>query len=126
LSIQAITGNTRRVDYPGWVDGAPTSSAEQTCAFCGGSPIDWVHPLAPGLVEYRVYGKGHTLPSFWGLCDSCEQTYRSGDDVPVIDLIRSAGAWAWVADDDVAECIGQPLAVFRRADRGARRLTHSG
>ncbi len=81
----------------------------------------WAHPLADDLVAYREYGKGHTLPTSWALCDRCETIYTSGDDDAAVEVMRSS-AWSWVADDDVAECIRQPLAVFRRADLGARRF----
>jgi hypothetical protein len=111
------------MDCSGWVDGAPTRSAGQSCAFCGEAPISWVHPLDASLVRYREYGKGHTLPTFWCLCESCELTYRSGDDDAAVVRMRSADPWALVADGDVEERIRQPLAVFRRADRGPRRVS---
>ncbi len=107
-------------DPPGWLDGAPTSGIGQSCAFCGTRDVAWIHRLSPELVGYRVYGKGHTLPTFWTLCDGCEQLYESGDDEAAVQVMRSS--WLPVADEDVTECIRQPLAVFRRADLGSRRL----
>lgn len=109
-------------DQPGWVDGAPTSRRGQSCAFCGSSDVVWVHPLAGDLVRYRQYGKGHTLPSFWALCDRCELVYASGDAEAAVEVMRSSDGWPSVTAEDVAECIRKPLAVFRRADKGARRL----
>ena len=76
--------------------------------------------MARDLLAYREYGKGHTLPTFWALCDRCEGFYASGDDDATVEVMRSS--WSWVADEDVAESIRKPLAVFRRADLGARRL----
>ena len=93
----------------------------QSCAFCGARDVVWVHPLAEDLVAYREYGKGHTLPTSWALCDRCERIYSSGDDDAAVEVMRSS-VWSWVADDDVAECIRKPLAVFRRADLGPRRF----
>lgn len=108
-------------DPAGWVDGAPSSGTGQSCAFCGTREVAWVHPLASGLVTYRVYGKGHTLPSFWVLCDRCEGIYATEDEDAAVEMMRSSD-WSWVAEEDVAECVQKPLEVFRRADRGARRL----
>src|SRR4029077_16861457 len=33
-----------------------------------------------------------------------------------------SSAWAWVGENDIAECIRKPLAVFRRADLGPQRF----
>jgi hypothetical protein len=107
-------------DPPGWVDGAPTSGIGQSCAFCGTRNVAWVHRLARDRLTYRQYDKGHTLPSFWALCDRCEGVYASGDDDGAIELMRTH--WPYADDEDVAECIRKPLAVFRRADLGARRF----
>lgn len=73
-----VTRHVPSPDPPGWVDGAPTSGIGQLCAFCGTREVAWVHPLASDLVTYRVYGKGHTLPNFWALCDRCEGNLRGG------------------------------------------------
>jgi hypothetical protein len=99
----------------------PTSRHAQSCAFCG-HEVAWVHPLASDLVAYREYGKGHTLPTFWALCDRCEGIYASGDVDAAVEVMRASDAWSWVAVEDVDECIRKPLDVFRRADLGARRL----
>jgi hypothetical protein len=97
-----------------------SSRIGQVCAFCGSRDV-WAHPLAEGLVSYREYDKGHTLPTLWALCDRCEGIYTSGDDDMAVEVMRSSG-WSWVAEEDIAECIRQPLAVFRRADPGPRRF----
>ena len=80
----------------------------------------WAHRLASDRLTYRQYGKGHTLPPVWALCDRCEEVYASGDDDAAVEVMRN-GRWA-VTDEDVAECIRKPLAVFRRADLGSRRI----
>jgi hypothetical protein len=79
-----------------------------------------VHPLARDRGTYRQYGKRHTLPAFWALCDRCEGVYASGDDDGAVEVMRDGG-WT-AADEDVAQCIRKPLAVFRAADLGSRRL----
>lgn len=114
-----------RVDSPdpdGWVDGVPTSGRDQSCAFCGTASVAWVHPLAIDRVQYRVYGKGHTLPTFWVLCGACEAIYASENADAAVDVMRSSGHWGQVDDGDLAEQIRKPLDVFRRADLGAKPL----
>jgi hypothetical protein len=81
-----------------------------------------VHPLAAERVRYRVYGKGHTLPTFWTVCDRCEALYAAGDDDALVELMKASDGWYWSTEADVDEIIRQPLAVFRNADKGARRL----
>jgi hypothetical protein len=107
---------------PDWVDGAPTSGRGQSCVFCGGSTVAWVHPLNSGLVQYQAHGKGHTLPTFWTLCESCEGVYRVGDDEVAVDLMKAHMEGFCETDEDVEETIRKPIAVFRRADRGGRRV----
>ena len=111
-----------RWEPAGWVDGAPTSGRDQSCAFCESPVVRWVHPLAADLVTYRVYGKGHTLPTFWALCERCESLYVAGDDPSLLRLMVASDAWQWETAADIDETIVQALEVFRRADRGARRL----
>jgi hypothetical protein len=93
----------------------------QSCAFCGSPDVVWNHPLAEDLVAYREYGKGHTLPTSWALCERCEEIYSTVGDDAAVQVMRSS-AWAWVGENDIAECIRKPLAVFRRADLGPQRF----
>lgn|GEM_PF-2734088 len=118
----SMSGAGAPPDPPCWVGGAPTSRVGQSCALCGTRDVTWVHPLHPDRVAYRQHGKAHTLPTFWTLCDRCEQVYALGDDDAAIALMRAADGWDHVPDVDVEECIAQPLAVFRHADLGVRRL----
>jgi hypothetical protein len=69
-------------------------------------------------------GEGYTLPTFWALCERCEAIHASGDDDAAVEVMRSSPAWSWVDDDeeDVAERLLRPIAVFRRADVGSRRF----
>jgi len=107
---------------PGWVDGIPTTSWGQLCAICGTADGTWVHPLDPDQVGYREYDKGHTLPGFWALCQRCEQLYRAGEDTDLVEIMKSSPDWLWDSPRDIEECLRKPLAVFRRADKGARPL----
>jgi hypothetical protein len=115
-------GQQSAPDPPGWVDGAPTSGIDQSCALCGSQVVSLVHPLAAERVRYRVYGKGHTLPTVWTVCDRCEALYAAGDDDALVELMKASDGWYWSTEADVDEIIRQPLAVFRNADKGARRL----
>jgi hypothetical protein len=99
----------------------PTTGTGQSCALCGSPEVVWIHPLDRDLLTYQVIGKGQTLPTFWTLCGRCEEIYQSGDDDGAVAVMH-ASTWSWVADNEVTECIGKPLAAFRRADLGARRL----
>lgn len=104
----------------GWVDGAPTSAKDQYCAFCAAEDVTWVHPLDSAKVAYRAWGNGYTLPSFWALCERCEQLYQDGDDEGIVAVQVAADA---TRGEDIGEDIRKPLAVFRRADLGGRRFT---
>jgi hypothetical protein len=81
----------------------------------------WVHPLADDLIEYRVNGTGHTLPTFWTLCERCEQLHRCRDDTSILALLKHSPGWLWQVEDG-EEALAVPLAVFRRADLGAHRI----
>jgi hypothetical protein len=107
---------------PGWIDGAPTDPRDQSCAICGDREVVWVHPLHANRVTYREYGKGHTLPSFWCLCQRCEDLHRAGRDDELIEIMKSASGWYWETAEDIDECLSKPLAVFRNADKNGRRL----
>ncbi len=108
-------------DPPDWVDGAPTSGVDQSCAFCGTREVVWVHALARDRLTYRRFGKSSTLPTFWSLCDPCEQVYASGDDDAAVEVMRSWDG-SWVDAVDVDASIRPSLAAFRRADLGSRRF----
>jgi hypothetical protein len=84
--------------------------------------VEWLHPLDPGAATYRVYGKGHTLPSFWTLCALCESIYQAGDDPALVEIMKVSDHWYWQSDEDVDESIRNPLSVFRRSDLGGRRF----
>ena len=75
--------------------------------------------MDPARVQYRVYGKGHTLPSFWTLCARCERLYAAGDYEALITLMLSAPSWESFTAQQIDECVRQPLTVFARADMGA-------
>jgi hypothetical protein len=105
-----------------WEEELPTSSVDQTCAFCGSTDVPWLHPLDMELVTFRKFGKGHTLPHFWTLCDRCEQLYRAGDEEAILRVAVEEGGWPGGTPIDFDEEVRQPFDVFRRADAGARPL----
>ena len=105
-----------------WRGGLPTRSLHQNCAFCGADKPRWIHPLDAGKVQYRVFGKGHTLPTFWCVCSRCERLYERGLDEELIRVMRAELEWGQFSEAHVSECVEQPLAVFRGADLGAQVL----
>jgi hypothetical protein len=106
-----------------WKGGLPSRSTNQSCALCGADSPQWIHPLDPNRVRYRVFGKGHTLPTFWCLCSRCERLYQRGLDEDLIDIMTSSPEWAQFDEAYIAECVAQPLMVFRTADLEARKLS---
>ena len=104
-------------------DDLPTNSVDQLCAFCNSTDVPWLHPLDRDLVTFTMFGKGHTLPHFWTLCDRCEQLYRAGDDEAILRLAVEEGGWPGGTLIDFDEEVRQPFEVFRRADLGARPLS---
>ena len=96
----------------------------QSCAFCGGSDVVWIHPLATDRVQFRRFGKDDTLHSFWALCQSCEQLYQDGEDDQLIALMKVAGDWVWQGTD-VEDVLRKPVDVFREADLGRRPISNS-
>jgi hypothetical protein len=81
--------------------------------------------LTPALVQYRVYGKGHTLPTFWTLCGACERLHQAGAEEALLSIMLANSAqWAFRVQrpKDVDEQLRQPLTVFARADLGPRAL----
>jgi hypothetical protein len=67
------------------VDGLPTTSEDQDCAFCGRIP-HWVHPLDQSLSTFRHNGERHQLPTFWTICEDCEAMYIAGDDTGLAQI----------------------------------------
>jgi hypothetical protein len=100
-------------------DASPGQGSGQTCAFCGGRQVVWVHPLATDRVLFRRFGKDEAVSSFWGMCEPCEQLYQSGQDDELIALMKSAGAWVWQGTE-VDDVLRKPVDVFREADLGRR------
>jgi hypothetical protein len=86
--------------------------------------VVWVHPLATDRVQFRRFGKDDTLPSFWALCESCEQLYQDGEDDQLIALMKLAGGWIWQGTD-VEDVLRKPVDVFREADLGRRPMGKS-
>ncbi len=97
----------------------PEAVSGQTCAFCGGVNVVWMHPLATDRVQFRSFGKDDTPPSFWTLCEGCEQLYQNGEDDELIASMKLAGGWIWQGAD-VEDVLRKPVDVFRSADLGRR------
>ena len=110
-------------------DDLPNSGRIQRCDLCGGPAVSWVHPLDRHKVEYREYGKGHTLPTFWITCQDCEQLLDAGRDKELIERMKSSGGFRPEIEEwsqaDVDEVLRKPLAVFRTADLGRFALPNS-
>lgn len=98
--------------------------ANQTCAFCGGVRVVWLHPLATDRVQFRRFGKDDTSPSCWTLCEGCEQLYQDGQDDQLIALMKDAGGWIWQGTD-VEDVLRKPVDIFREADLGRRAIPES-
>lgn len=107
----------------GWVDGAPTSGKHEHCAMCGNEPVAWVHPFAEESRRFLRWGKGHTLPQHWILCEWCETVSAEGDDETLLSIMRNHQASTMDDSEDAVESLRQTLAAYRWADRGARRLS---
>lgn len=99
----------------------PNEATGQCCAFCGCGEVLWVHPLSTERVQFRRFGAGQAVPSFWALCDSCERLYQDGEDDELISLMKSAGGWVWQGTD-VEDVLRKPVDIFREADLGRRPL----
>jgi hypothetical protein len=116
----ATSAEARSDDPPDWVDGLPTSAADQSCAFCGSLDVRWVHRLCEDHAAFELHGKAHTLPTFWTLCGACEEVYSSEDDDAAVAVMQPPRA---NAEDDGVEEARVSLAAFRRADLDVRALT---
>lgn len=106
----------------------PADGRDQSCAVCRADDVVWIHPLALSQVSYREFGKGHTLPTYWCVCGACEVLFRAGDDDELAHRLVAAHYLSdprpphISADRWVDEMARKPVAVWRRADLGARPL----
>ena len=77
-------------------------------------------------MEFRFYGKGYTLPGFWGVCERCEPLVAAGDDAGLLATrLRSDvdGSAMEPSEDPVAvEHVKASIAAFRASDLGPRPL----
>lgn len=93
---------------------APPHNQDQSCAFCGVGRPAFAHRLDPAQVQFRMFGKGYTLPTFWCTCTGCEALTANGDDDGLLRLLAREEA------DDAAR--RGMLAAFRAADLGGEPL----
>lgn len=101
------------------------------CSFCGRERPVWLHTMDPAETRFRMYGRGHTLGSWWALCQVCEDAYQSGDEDRAVGrmmVLDSQWNIDWHMAErtgttfDLEESVRKPLRVFRAADRGRRRI----
>lgn len=74
-----------------------------------------MHQLDMEKAQFRIYGKSHTWADEAGLCDSCEQLYRAGDDAG-LNLLWDR---TWPDADAGVQDLHNSLDAFRRSDVGA-------
>jgi hypothetical protein len=88
------------------------TSPRHNCAFCGRSQPRFAHRLDPRRVQFRVYDKGRTLPTFWTVCDRCEELVANGNDEELLRLM--------LEKHEVPERLVEQasLTAFRAADLG--------
>lgn len=98
----------------GWNDvlGVPASNRDQSCAFCGAGRPPFAHRLDPAKVQFRAYGKGHTLPTFWTVCDGCEDLVARRDDEGLLRRMRVYHEF------ENEQYIATLLVTFRASDLG--------
>jgi hypothetical protein len=96
--------------------GLPTTNRDQSCAFCDASRPRFAHPLDRAHVQYRLDGKGHTLPTFWTVCERCETLVRRSDDAGLLRVMSGSD------EGDDTEERQSALRAFRASDLGAVRL----
>jgi ribosomal protein S14 len=94
--------------------GLPTTNRDQSCAFCGRSRPLFVHRFHLSSIRFRAYGRGRTLPTFWTVCERCEELVINGNDEELLLLMRH--------QEEDALLRTATLTAFRSADLGASRL----
>ena len=98
-------------------DGLPLTNEDQGCAFCGDQAPTWVHPLDPTKIAFRTANGTSTLPTFWTVCQRCEELVASGasDELALLSFQHE--------HDSLSEA-QQVVEVFRTADLGPRAIIH--
>lgn len=97
----------------------PVVPPGRPCAICLNSEAKWLHSLDEDRLQFRVYGKGHTLASRMETCERCERLYQAGEDEALVAVQHRT--WEQT-EQDVDEHIRKQLAVMRAADLGATAL----
>jgi|SRR5947209_6122791 len=91
--------------------GLPLTNRDQSCAFCGSHWPSFVHPLDARHVQFRVYDKGWTLPTFWTVCRDCEPLVQRRDDEELLRRMTEE-------EEDDERVRRASLTAFRNADLG--------
>lgn len=98
-------------------DGLPLTNEDQTCSFCDDGAPTWVHPLDESKTKFETVRGNSTLPSFWTVCQRCEQLIDGGQDDELARLFQENEA------DSMREAI-RVVQVFRVADLGSQPIAH--
>ena len=98
-------------------DGLPLTNEDQSCSFCGAEAPGWVHPLDGSKTAFRVEGESWSLPTFWTVCQRCEELIAGGRNAHLAELFREHEA------DSLDEAI-RVVKTFRAADLGAQAIAN--
>lgn len=96
-------------------DGLPLTNEDQSCAFCDDEAPTWVHPLDEDLRAFRSEGASWSLPTFWTICQRCEELLAASQDAALARLFFEHEA------DSMDNAI-RVVETFRAADLGAQPL----
>lgn len=98
-------------------DGLPLTNEDQSCAFCGADSPVWVHPLHESKSRFSAGGFNLNLPTFWTICQRCEELLAAGGDAELVRLLLDH-------ESDSLDAAADTLAAFQNAELGARPLVH--
>jgi hypothetical protein len=98
-------------------DGLPLTNEDQFCAFCDYKAPTWVHRFDRKKTTFQTESGGSTLPTFWTVCQRCEELVDDGDDAELARLFHQQEA------DSLIDAL-RIVEVFRGADLGARPIAH--
>lgn len=98
-------------------DGLPLTNEDQSCAFCGAESPMWVHPLDGSKSRFSAGGFDLNLPTFWTICQRCEELLVAGRDADLARLLFDH-------ESDAVDAAAGTVVAFRNADLGARPLVH--
>lgn len=98
-------------------DGLPLTNEDQFCSFCDDKAPTWVHPFEENKTAFQTEWGTSTLPTFWTVCQRCEELVGEGQDAELARLFHEHEA------DSLGEAV-RVVEVFRGADLGAKPIAH--